>query len=336
MLLEERVPLKSFTTFHIGGPARFFISVRSTEEIFEAVREAKKRQLPFFILGGGSNVLVPDEGFNGLVIKMEYKGITFEEKGMQVEAMVGAGENWDEFVAKVVARGLWGLENLSGIPGTVGGTPIQNVGAYGAEVADCISWVEAFDSKKEELRTFTNSECRFAYRDSFFKSPEGKHFIVTRVCYSLSTQPAPNLSYRDLERYFFRKEVTLPEIREAVLGIRKSKFPDISQMGTAGSFFKNPIVAAEVFKEMDAGMPGIPHFALPDGRIKVSLGYILEKLGWKGIRKGNAGVFERQALVLINLGNASSGEIRELATQIMDDVYKKIGVQITPEIIFVE
>ena len=338
MHLEEDILLQPFTTFHIGGPARFFVRVETTAELLEALAFAKEKNLPLFILGGGSNVLIAEEGFPGLVIKIELRGISFTDRGEKVEAIVAAGEVWDVFVEKVVAEGFFGIENLSGIPGTVGGTPIQNVGAYGAEVGQIIQWVEAVDTKSGELVTLSNGDCHFSYRSSFFKSDEGRRFIITRVCFSLGKKGIPNLSYRDVREFFAAEKnpnPSLTEVRDAILAIRARKFPDLTKVGTAGSFFKNPIVTAEQLEPVLGLFPDLPHTLLPSGEVKIALGGLLDRLGWKGIREGDTGVFPNQELVLVNYGGAKAGDIVGLASRISADVKKKTGITIAPEIIFV-
>ena len=302
MEIEKEVLLAPFTTFQIGGRARFLIRIRTLEDLEKALAWGAEKNLPLLVLGGGSNLLINDEGFSGLVIKVEISGVLFKEEGDAVEAIAGAGESWDSFVAQTVARGFFGLENLSGIPGTVGGTPIQNVGAYGAEVGNTIVWVEAMHMKTRERRLFQNSDCQFGYRTSYFKTIGGQLWVVTRVAFHLAKNGTPNLSYREVREYFSGRmpEPTLQEIRQAILNIRGRKFPDLTVVGTAGSFFKNPTVSEEILAELLQKFPDLPHFPLPGGDRKIALGALLERLKWKGVRRGKAGAFEKQSLVLGN------------------------------------
>jgi len=265
--------------------------------------------------------------------------LTYTDCGGKVVAVTAAaGESWDGLVAESVHRGLYGIENLSGIPGTVGAAPIQNIGAYGAEVADVIASVEAMDMRSGARVSFLPGDCAFGYRDSFFKTPAGGNFIITAVTFQLSAQGAPNIEYRDIREYIAAAGITAPslaEIREAVLAIRSRKFPDLKAAGTAGSFFKNPVVTGEECVRLTRLFPGLPSFPLSGGKHKIALGWLLERLGWKGVRRGAAGVFERQALVLVNYGGATAAEVAALAAGITHDVKKKTNLTIAPEIVYV-
>jgi len=331
MTLRRNVPLKSYTTFHIGGEAAYFTDVRSRSELGEAVSFAKKEKLPLFVLGGGSNILVSDSGFPGLVVRMSFSGISFEERDGSVEAIAAAGESWDDFVSESVKRNLWGLENLSGIPGTVGATPIQNVGAYGVEVKDVLSSVELFDTETLDVRNMGNQECFFGYRDSFFKREEGKRYIVTAVSFCLSKTPAPILSYRDLMNRFSGTTPVLSEIRDAVLSIRSKKFPDLSRFGTAGSFFKNPILPYGAYEKLKHRFPDMPAFST-DGGVKISLAYLLDALSLKGEREGDVGTFERQPLVIVNFADASAADVDAFAKKIEAIVKDSTGIVLEREV----
>lgn len=330
---ERNVPLKEYTTFRIGGPADYFVRAGSVEQVREALRFAREKGVPFFILGGGSNVLASDSGFRGLVIKVELKGVSFEEEGEGVRAIVSSGENWDAFVKMCIERGLWGVENLSGIPGTVGATPVQNVGAYGVEVGNCIKRIDAIDAQTLETVSFSVPACRFGYRDSFFKSPEGKRYVITAVHFLLGKTPRPVLSYKDLVAQFAgAKAPALSEIRDAVLSIRARKFPDLAKCGTAGSFFKNPIVSSSRFAELRTRFPDIPGFDAGDGRMKVPLAWILDALALKGKREGDVGAFGNQPLVLVNYNDASAEEVNTFAETVVFVVQKETGISIEREV----
>ena len=337
MTIEERVPLAPFTTFRIGGNARFFVRVRTVQELQEALAFARRQGVPFFVLGSGSNVLIADEGFPGLVIAVLLRGMSFQDCGESVEVIAAAGEPWDAFVAAAVTRGLYGVENLSGIPGMVGATPIQNVGAYGVEVAEVIEWVEAFDAETGAVTVLRKEACSFGYRTSMFKTPAGKRFVITRVCFRLQKQGTLNLSYRDIREFFSGPDAptpTLAVLRQAVLSIRSRKFPSLAETGTAGSFFKNPTVTRLQLEQLLSQFPGIPHFPLDRG-VKIALGALLERLGWKGHRRGSVGVYQAQALVLVNYGGATAAEVHALASAMVHSVFEKTGIVIAPEIIFV-
>lgn len=330
MDIRENVSLKEYTTFKLGGSARFFVCVKSGEELKEALEFSKHENLQIFVLGGGSNILFSDNGFDGLVIKMEIKGIEWNES----KVIVGAGENWDEFVEQAVGRGLCGVENLSGIPGTVGASPVQNIGAYGAEVKDTISWVEVLDKKSGEIKKFSNVECKFGYRNSFFKTEEGKNFIITRVAFNLSKNGIPNITYKDLSKYFQNQNnPTLTEIRNAVIKIRTGKFPDLKLYGTAGSFFKNPIISKEKYTELIIKFPDLPNYPWDNKNVKIPLAWILDNVcKIKGTNFGNVGFYKNQPLVIINLGNATAGEINIVANEIIKKVKEMTGIEIEREV----
>lgn len=335
--IKENVNLSPHTTFGIGGPAEYFAVVESEEELADLAGEARKHHRQIIVLGGGSNVLIDDAGIQGLVIKNEIKGISNLVSGEEVLVTAGAGENWDDFVALTVKEGWWGLENLSSIPGSVGATPIQNVGAYGVEVASLIKSVRVFDMGSGEFREFTNEECNFGYRDSFFKTEAGRLMIVTKVTYRLSLVRSPKLHYKDLVTHFSdvvdTNNITQTQIREAVIKIRAGKFPDWKQIGTAGSFFKNPIISEEHYEALVAEYPGLPGYREGEGRIKVSLGWILDNVcDLKGKREGNIGLYEKQALVLVNFGCATALEIKSFSAKIRDEVFKKTKIEIEMEV----
>ncbi len=324
--------LAKHTTFRIGGPARVFVEVGSIDELREAVLFSQNQKLPIFVLGGGSNLLVSDVGFDGLVLKVNIKGVEFSEPNLLV---AGAGENWDETVAVAVNKNLAGIENLSWIPGNVGAVPVQNIGAYGTEVREVVEWVEVFDPEIMKTRTLSNAQCGFGYRDSYFKTEEGKRLIVTRVAMRLTTNGKPNISYKDLVNYFAGKpEPTISDVRNAVIDIRKKKLPDVAKVGTAGSFFKNPVITEEKYKELCEKYPGIPNFPAASGFKKVPLAWILDKVcGLNGFREGNVGLYETQPLALVNFGNGTSAEIKKLAANIFNEVKNKTGIEIEWEVI---
>lgn len=334
MEIKEAVRLSDYTTLRLGGNARYFVTVHDIEELHEAVRWSKERDLAFFVLGGGSNVLIRDIGFDGLVIRMHFSGISYGGKAAgRAEAIAAAGENWDAFVSQTVAYGLCGLENLSGIPGTVGAAPVQNIGAYGREVKDVIAWVEAYDTESGTLRTFSKEECDFNYRDSFFKSIEGKKYIITHVAYELQQDGELHLEYKDLRKYFENKEnPTLHEVRDAVVDIRSRKFPDLSVVGTAGSFFKNPIVTQAHYDVLRAQFGDVPGYAMSDGFIKIPIAWFLDRLGWKDTRRGNVGTWSAQPLVLVHYGSGNSDELLALADEIIEDVRTRTGITLEREV----
>lgn len=338
MHIEHNISLSNFTTLHIGGPAAFFVSVTTIEGLREALVFAQEKSHPTCILGGGSNILVSDSGFNGLVIKMEIKGVRYRDVGGgRVEVEAGAGESWDDLVSFAVAQGLYGIENLSGIPGTVGATPIQNIGAYGTELNDVLKWVDVIDSATLTTKRLSADACQLEYRDSIFKHPRGKKYIITSVCLMLCRVGEPNLLYHDLKQYFEKVESvpTLQEIRDAVLAIRAQKFPDLTKVGTAGSFFKNPIVSVAQYRELLQRFPRLPAYYYDIGYVKISLGGILESLGWKGKVRGSIATYERQALVLVAQPGTTCDEVDTFAQEIEQDVKEKTGIAIDREVVHV-
>ncbi len=335
MEVLENVPLSEHTTLRLGGVARFFVSVYSVSELRDAITFAKKNSLPIYILGSGSNVLFNDDGWNGLVIHMNILGREYEEdsKG-DAKVIASAGEVWDQLVEETVSNGLWGLENLSRIPGTVGAAPVQNIGAYGVEVKDLIDWVEVLDMHTGDLHILSVDECAFGYRDSIFKHSVGDGYIVTRVAFRLSTYPNPKLHYKDLRDFFSgRKDVSVKEVRNAVNKIRGEKFPILTEVGTAGSFFKNPTISKTLHKELEVWLDApVPSYEVDSGHVKVPLAWILERIGWKGKKEGNVGCWDKQPLLLVHYGGGSSEELLKFAEKIMLDVKNKTNIKIVPEV----
>lgn len=335
MQVLENVSLAEHTTLHLGGLARFFITVHSVEELREAVSFAKENEYPIYVLGGGSNVLFSDSGWEGLVIRIALLGRSYDEdsKG-DAQVVAHSGEVWDQLVEETVGQGLWGLENLSRIPGTVGAAPVQNIGAYGVEVKDVIDWVEVLDTATDRLHLLSVAECAFGYRDSVFKHEEGSKYIVTRVAFRLSTHPNRKLEYKDVREYFGgRTDVSVKEVREAINTIRDKKFPCIAKVGTAGSFFKNPTVRKSVHKELEGWLDApVPFYEVDEDTVKIPLAWILERLGWKGKRLGAMGCWETQPLVLVHYGGGTAGELIMFARTIMKEVQEKTSIKIIPEV----
>ncbi len=336
--IQKEVMLAPLTTFKIGGIAEYYIEVRDIKILQEAVDWAKQEQLPITILGGGSNILVSDDGVRGLVIHPVFDEVTYEEKGDIVLASAGAGKIFDKLVSELAERDFWGLENLSGIPGSVGATPVQNVGAYGVEVGEHIDAVVAYDIHEDKLTKFNNSECCFGYRDSFFKNEGKGRYVIVKVVFKLSTRPNPKLTYKDLKDRF--REINNPklqEIRDVVIEIRAHKFPNLNEVGTAGSFFKNPVISCDQFKELITRYPDIPHFETENDQIKIPLGWVLDKvLGLNGCQEGSVGLYEKQALVVINHGDATAAEVRVFAESVIQKIKDATGIVAEWEVRFLE
>lgn len=320
------------TTFGVGGPARYFAAAKTAEDLGTARQFAAEKNIPFFILGGGSNILMADEGFLGLVVKIEFGGIAVAQDGEQYRLTASAGEDWDGMVAHAIQNNLWGIENLSGIPGTFGGAIVQNIGAYGQAISEVVDWVEAWDAKTNEVIRMSPDACAFEYRDSAFK--HDGNLVVVCAALKLSKTPHPNLSYRDLDAYFRQRQPDLSEIRSAVLTIRKDKFPDLKAEGTAGSFFKNPMLPRETAQLLQRKYPDMPLFDMPEtANMKVPLAWLLDKiLHLNGFRLGKARLFENQPIVLVADKGATAAEVRALAEHVRVHVRTHFGFEIEEEV----
>jgi len=348
MLLQENVSLAALTTFRIGGPARFFVEASSAADVQEAIAFAQSKSLPLFVLGGGSNLLVADSGWPGLVLKVAIPGIERRsgDDGGKVVFDVGAGESWDRFVSQAVMARCAGVECLSGIPGSVGGTPVQNVGAYGQEVSETIASVEVFDRKAGQVRELCREACGFSYRSSIFNTSERGRFIILRVTYALQSGGEPHLEYADLKRHFEGRETrpNLAETREAVRHIRARKGmlivagdPDCQ---SAGSFFKNPVLTEQQHEDLDrrAAAKGftVPSYPALEKNRKVSAAWLVEKSGFaRGYGFGHVGISSKHALAIVNRGGATSAEVLALKDQIQHRVEEIWGVHLEPEPVIV-
>jgi len=347
LLIKEHVPLAPMTTMRVGGNARFFARIKSLTDLRNGVAFARSQNVPIFVLGGGSNMLVPSKGFPGLVLKIEFKGISYEEDGSSICVITGAGEVWDDLVRDAVARGLWGIENLSLIPGTTGGAVVQNIGAYGVEARDSIVWVEAFDTQTMKIKKFSRDECSFGYRESIFK--KNNNLIVVRAAFDLVRDGTPHIEYQDVKTFFTERKgislwpshesadsPSLSNIREAIVAIRTSKMPS-SRLGTAGSFFKNPVVSAEELARLKTTYPEIKAYLQGDGTVKLSAAWLLDKIGgFRGYRVGDAGTYEHQALVLVNYGTATTENILSLAHEIKNIIKEKTNVTLEEEVVMMK
>lgn len=343
--IQENIPLAPLTTIQLGGPARYFVECRSTEEVIEALDFAAKNKLEIHILGGGSNTVFSDEGFSGLVLKIGLKGISVEEKGSEVLVKVAAGENWDEFVQFCIKRGLTGVECLSGIPGLVGATPIQNVGAYGQEVKDTILKVRALNRETMQVVEFNNQECQFSYRQSRFKKGDKGKYIILAVVYRLKKNTKPIIKYKELQNYL-QANTSLEMVRLAVLALRRKKSMLVDKTDpnsrSVGSFFINPIIEKSEFLELkkrwqeSGGGSEIPNFKVAE-KIKLSAAWLIEHSGfYKGYKKNGVGISTNHALALVNYGGGSAKELLSLASEIEKAVYNRFGIRLErePECVF--
>ncbi len=344
---EQNVDLAELTTFKIGGQAAFYTVVTSADELPEIFAWLKSNNLPHFILSGGSNTIFDDGTFKGVVIKIDIKGFELlSEDEITTCIRVGAGENWDAIVAKTIDLKLSGIEALSGIPGMCGAAPIQNIGAYGQEIKDTTVSVEVFDTDTGVVTSLTNAECEFEFRNSTFKATQKDRYIITAIILKLSKLPASIPQYKDAISYFKKKNIAtpnLPQIRRAILEIRRNKFMDPAVMPNAGSFFKNPIVSEEIANKIMADNPSIKLYPedtkiipLGGNKYKIAAGWLIQELGLKGLELEKVRIDPNHALVLENKGGASQKDLKELVSKIQDSAIKKYGIALEPEPVIVE
>jgi UDP-N-acetylmuramate dehydrogenase len=344
--LQESIALAPYTTLGVGGPARFFCEVHSEAEVEQAAQFARDRNLPLFVLGGGSNLLVSDAGFDGVVMRVGVRSAKHERReGESVLLEVGAGENWDEVVRYTVDRRYAGIECLAGIPGDVGGTPVQNVGAYGQEVAETIVQVRAYDLETCAFVDLDHEACRFGYRRSLFNTDARERYIVTAVTYKLRPDGEPALRYADVKRHFAAQiergeKPTLRQVYDAVRSIREQKGMLVGQGGpdghSAGSFFKNPVVPSAILPQLvlKAGCRSeeVPHYPAGDGMVKLAAAWLVEQSGFhKGFAMGRAAISSRHTLALVNLGDATAAELIALRDAVVTAVQDKFAIQLEQE-----
>ncbi|SHG08547.1 UDP-N-acetylmuramate dehydrogenase [Flavobacterium micromati] len=334
MEIQYQYSLKNLNTFGIEAKAKQFIAVHSIEEL-QLVLDQNKTQKKF-ILGGGSNMLLTKD-IDALVIHIDLKGIKIideDENYVWVESQ--AGENWHEFVLYTIDHNFGGLENMSLIPGNVGTTPVQNIGAYGTEIKDTFVSCQAVAIDSQETKTFTKEECSFGYRESIFKNEVKDHYIITSVVFKLTKKDHKiNTSYGDIIAELAKNKITKPSLKDvsdAVIAIRKSKLPDPKELGNSGSFFKNPILLKSEFEKIHKQFPEMKYYDISETEVKVPAGWLIEQAGFKGKRFGDAGIHKNQALVLVNYGNATGQEILEISRNIQDTIFKKFGIYIEAEV----
>ena len=344
MLLLENVPLAPLTTLGVGGPARHFAEATSADDVRAAVHEALAHNWRLFVLGGGSNLVISDQGWPGLVLKIALRGIDWRRENGSVIFEAGAGEEWDALVAAAIKQDCAGVECLSGIPGTVGGTPVQNVGAYGQEVSETVSEVQALDLRRGEVVTLCAEACGFEYRKSIFNTTESGRFIILRASYALRPGGAPKIEYADLKKFFAGKpSPSLSDTREAVRQIRHGKamliVPGDEDARSAGSFFKNPVIAEDEYRRLAeiaaSRQLQLPHFDTPAG-VKIPAAWLVEQSGMqKGTVRGRVGISRRHSLAIVNRGGATAADVLALKTEIQQRVLDQFGVELTPEPVFV-
>jgi UDP-N-acetylmuramate dehydrogenase len=338
------VPLAPYCTLGVGGPARYFVEARDEATVRAALAWARRRGLAMRVIGGGSNLLVADEGVEALVVRIGLRGVTTRRRGPHVLVTAAAGEPWDALVGRAVERGWAGLECLSGIPGSVGATPIQNVGAYGQEVSESLIHVRALDTRDGKMVTLSNHDCRFTYRDSVFKSGQPERWVVLAVRYQLHPGGAPTVRYTELERHLGARGTGTPslaDVRASVLAIRRSKSmviePGDENGRSCGSFFTNPIVTGAVAAKVQAlvGDPAMPQWPQPDGRVKLAAGWLIERAGFaRGLRDGPVGLSTRHALAIVAHEGAQARDVARLARRVQAAVAERFGVRLIPEPVF--
>jgi UDP-N-acetylmuramate dehydrogenase len=347
--LQENIALAPLTTFQVGGPARYFVDAHAEHEVMETVAHAAAQRLPLFVMGGGSNLVIADQGFPGLVLKLSLHGVEFEGDVKKMLFNVAAGENWDHFVALAVSKGCAGIECLSGIPGTVGGTPVQNVGAYGQEVSETITRVRALEISSGSIVELSNADCGFSYRASKFNGPMRDRYIVLEVSYLLGRNGGPKIEYADVKNFFAAQgsaTPTLQEVRDAVRSIRRSKamliVPGDEDCHSAGSFFKNPLVSeAEAARIEALALKLAPDKPLPrypgaNGQVKLAAAWLVEQAGFhKGYSRGAVGISRKHSLAIVNRGGATANDIITLKEEIENKVLDVWGVRLQPEPVFV-
>lgn len=333
--------LRHLNTFGVAAQAAYFADIQKEEQLFALFKEDVFRSFDLpslsgsrLVLGGGSNMLFTKD-YPGLVIKINIPGIRHQVQGDEVRVTAGGGVIWNDLVWYCVERGFWGIENLALIPGTVGASPVQNIGAYGVELMEVFESCRVFDTVSHSYHILTNNDCDFSYRDSIFKHEARGRFIITEVTLKLSLQKNPKTGYGAIRDELERRGINTPGIRdmaEVVSAIRVAKLPDPSTIGNAGSFFKNPIISASMFEQLRREHPDMVHYPMKDGRIKLAAGWLIDQAGWRGKREGDSGTWKNQALVLVNHGRASGDQIYEFSEAIITDIQEKYGVILEREV----
>lgn len=333
LVVQSGVSLKAYNTFGVDVAARYWAEAGDVQQVRQALEAARERQVPLLVLGGGSNLLLTAD-IEALVLRMVGRGIrVLADDGEHVQIEAEAGEPWHDFVLWTLAQGLVGLENLSLIPGTVGASPVQNIGAYGVELKDGFLGLTALDRQSGEVREFSLQDCAFAYRDSLFKRESGR-WIILRVRFALSRNAALHLDYGPVRQRLAEQGIEAPsalDVSRAICAIRSEKLPDPALLGNAGSFFKNPLVPAELAQRLQSEYVDLVAYPQADGQVKLAAGWLIEKAGWKGYRDGDAGVHRLQALVLVNHGNATGQQLLGLAQRIQADIAERFGVSLEIE-----
>lgn len=342
--MKTNVNLQPYNSFGFDAVAKYFVEINDLKDLQTLIKSGELKKHKTLILSGGNNILFQNDIFDGLVVYINTKGIEIlRENENEVVVRSQAGEDWPDFVRYTVSKVWHGLENLAHIPGKVGAAPVQNIGAYGMELKDCFLQCEAMDLTSGETKVFTKEECHFGYRESIFKNKLKGQYIITSVDFILKKDAPLHLEYGNIKSYLEQNGIenpTLQQLHDAICAIRDAKLPDVKQIGSAGSFFKNSVIEKEQFEALQKDYPNIPHYDEPNGKVKIPAGWLIEHSGpstgsgtsWKGWRNEHVGVYEKQALVLVHYGGGKGQDIVELAKKIQESVEAKFGIQISPEV----
>ncbi|MBR0176178.1 MAG: UDP-N-acetylmuramate dehydrogenase [Bacteroidales bacterium] len=337
--MKTNVSLRPYNSFGFDAVAKQFAEINAISDLQALIQRGDLQCHKTLILSGGNNILFQNEVFDGIVVYINTKGIEIlREDGNDVVVHAQAGEDWPDFVRFCVGKGWHGVENLAHIPGKVGAAPVQNIGAYGMELKDSFLQCEAMELTTGETKTFTKEDCRFGYRESVFKNELKGKFVITSVDLLLKKEAPLHLEYGNIKAYLEQRGIespTLQQLHDAICAIRAAKLPDVKQIGSAGSFFKNPVIERTQFEALLKEYPSMPHYDEPNGKVKVPAGWLIEQAGWKGWRDEHVGVYDKQALVLVHYGGGKGHDIVELAHRIQGSVEEKFGIRISPEVNFV-
>ena len=337
--MKTNVNLRPYNSFGFDAIAKYFVEINTIDDLQTLIQSGVLQKHKTLILSGGNNILFQKDVFDGLVVYINTKGIEIlREDGNEIIVRAQAGEDWPDFVRFCVDKGWHGIENLAHIPGKVGAAPVQNIGAYGMELKDCFLQCKTIAIETGETRVFTKEECRFGYRESIFKHELRGRYVITSVDFLLKKNAPLNLEYGNIKAYLEQNGIASPslqQLHDAICAIRDAKLPDVKQIGSAGSFFKNPVISIEQFETLQQQYPSIPHYPDTEGMVKVPAGWLIEQAGWKGWRNEHVGVYNKQALVLVHYGGGKGQDIVELAHKIQNSVEKKFGIRISPEVNFV-
>ena len=337
--MKTNINLQPYNSFGFDAVAKQFVEINEVNDLQTLIKSGALPRQKTLILSGGNNILFQNEVFDGLVIYINTKGIEIiKEGGNEVVVRAQAGEDWPDFVRFCVGKGWHGVENLAHIPGKVGAAPVQNIGAYGMELKDSFAQCEAMDLVTGETKVFTKEECRFGYRESVFKGELKGRYVITSVDFLLKKDAPLNLEYGNIKAYLEENGIprpTLQQLHDVICTIRDAKLPDVKQIGSAGSFFKNPVIERAQFETLLKEYPTMPHYDEPNGKVKVPAGWLIEQAGWKGWRNEHVGVYDKQALVLVHYGGGKGQDIVQLANRIQESVEEKFGIRISPEVNFV-